>query len=218
MKKSKIDWCDMTWNPVTGCKRGCSYCYAKKCWDNRFKKKYRKEFTDIIFHEGRLLDPLRKKAPQIVFVGSMSDIEYWGRSHLQRVIDVCKEAKQHTFMFLSKEPSSYMGYDWPENTMQGLTLTKCDTFGDSFCITTLAQHLPRPYLSIEPLLGNFFPSSSFARMEKIIVGAMTRPATIKPKHHWIQSIIDNAPADKIFWKDNITKYLPERTINWRIVK
>lgn len=27
---SKIDWCDATWNPVTGCLHGCEYCYARK--------------------------------------------------------------------------------------------------------------------------------------------------------------------------------------------
>ena len=37
--KTKIDWCDATWNPVTGCLHGCEYCYARKiaerfggCW------------------------------------------------------------------------------------------------------------------------------------------------------------------------------------------
>jgi len=30
MNKSDIDWCDFTWNPVTGCPTGCPYCYAKK--------------------------------------------------------------------------------------------------------------------------------------------------------------------------------------------
>ena len=29
MNKTKIDWCDSTWNPVTGCKHGCPYCYAR---------------------------------------------------------------------------------------------------------------------------------------------------------------------------------------------
>lgn len=29
MEKTKIDWCDSTWNPITGCKHGCPYCYAK---------------------------------------------------------------------------------------------------------------------------------------------------------------------------------------------
>lgn len=29
MNKSKIEWCDHTWNPVTGCRHGCPYCYAR---------------------------------------------------------------------------------------------------------------------------------------------------------------------------------------------
>jgi len=29
MDKTKIDWCDSTWNPVTGCLHGCEYCYAR---------------------------------------------------------------------------------------------------------------------------------------------------------------------------------------------
>ncbi len=29
MNKTKIEWCDSTWNPVTGCFHGCEYCYAR---------------------------------------------------------------------------------------------------------------------------------------------------------------------------------------------
>lgn len=29
MKKTKIDWADSTWNPVTDCLHGCEYCYAR---------------------------------------------------------------------------------------------------------------------------------------------------------------------------------------------
>lgn len=29
-KKTKIDWCNSTWNPVTGCLHGCAYCYARR--------------------------------------------------------------------------------------------------------------------------------------------------------------------------------------------
>jgi protein gp37 len=36
MNKSKIEWCDMTFNPVTGCLHGCEYCYARRI-ANRFK-------------------------------------------------------------------------------------------------------------------------------------------------------------------------------------
>ena len=28
--KTKIDWCDATWNPVTGCLHDCEYCYARR--------------------------------------------------------------------------------------------------------------------------------------------------------------------------------------------
>ena len=30
MKKTKIEWCDSSWNPVTGCFHKCPYCYAKR--------------------------------------------------------------------------------------------------------------------------------------------------------------------------------------------
>ena len=30
MKNTKIEWCDSTWNPVTGCRHGCEYCYARR--------------------------------------------------------------------------------------------------------------------------------------------------------------------------------------------
>lgn len=30
MHKTKIEWADSTWNPITGCKHGCPYCYAER--------------------------------------------------------------------------------------------------------------------------------------------------------------------------------------------
>lgn len=36
MLKTKIEWCDSSWNPVSGCYRGCEYCYARGI-SNRFK-------------------------------------------------------------------------------------------------------------------------------------------------------------------------------------
>lgn len=29
MNKTKIDWCDRTWNPVTDCRHNCGYCFAR---------------------------------------------------------------------------------------------------------------------------------------------------------------------------------------------
>ena len=29
MDKTKIEWADSTWNPITGCRHKCPYCYAR---------------------------------------------------------------------------------------------------------------------------------------------------------------------------------------------
>ncbi|NBH98892.1 DUF5131 family protein [Anaerotruncus sp. 1XD22-93] len=30
MNRSKIEWCDHTWNPISGCRHNCPYCYARR--------------------------------------------------------------------------------------------------------------------------------------------------------------------------------------------
>ena len=30
MNRSRIEWCDHTWNPISGCRHGCTYCYARR--------------------------------------------------------------------------------------------------------------------------------------------------------------------------------------------
>lgn len=72
--KSKIEWTDATWNPVTGCTKvsaGCKHCYAerhaKRFWGER-------KFTDVEPHRDRLDQPIRWRKPRLVFVNSMSDL------------------------------------------------------------------------------------------------------------------------------------------------
>lgn len=49
--KTKIDWCDATWNPVTGCLHGCEYCYARRIAE-RFGSKQMPIFADYpVLHE-----------------------------------------------------------------------------------------------------------------------------------------------------------------------
>ena len=42
MDKTKIDWADASWNPVTGCLHDCAYCYARKIAE-RFGSKQKPE-------------------------------------------------------------------------------------------------------------------------------------------------------------------------------
>lgn len=101
--KTKIDWCDATWNPVTGCRHGCEYCYARGI-ANRFrflrddgnlhvlnnpctrdyyedgevtrkdvKQPYPNGFAPT-FHRYRLDIPARWTKPRTIFVCSMADL------------------------------------------------------------------------------------------------------------------------------------------------
>lgn len=57
MNRSGIEWCDHTWNPVTGCMHGCKYCYAKKlterfCGDVRLNKMAKGDYTTQLAKDG----------------------------------------------------------------------------------------------------------------------------------------------------------------------
>lgn len=203
--KNSIGWADFTWNPITGCKRGCKWCYARRIND-RFNDR---QFTTIVFHHDRICEPFKRKKAAKIFVGSMSDIEYWPLDKTNKILDICDACPQHTFMFLTKNP---MAYDkirgWPKNCMQGLTVTleKETIFFDEERMRTM-QLFPRAFLSIEPLLGKMREPPRVV-FEKAIVGAMTGPGATKPRAEWIESIRKNVlPEKDIYWKKNIQKYL-----------
>lgn len=94
MNKTKIAWCDYTWNPVIGCSKvaeGCRNCYAEKMairlahMPGKIGDKYSKVIGDnmmggyfwnnTVFCDESMLDqPLRHKKPAKIFVCSMSDL------------------------------------------------------------------------------------------------------------------------------------------------
>jgi protein gp37 len=71
--KSRIEWTDATWNPITGCtpvSEGCEHCYAKRHAE-RFRGRFGYPAEDpfqVTFHEDRLEQPLRWKKPRKIFV------------------------------------------------------------------------------------------------------------------------------------------------------
>lgn len=57
MNRSKIEWCDHTWNPITGCRHNCEYCYAKRMvarfsGDVRLNKMAKKDYYLIPAKDG----------------------------------------------------------------------------------------------------------------------------------------------------------------------
>ena len=77
--KSRIEWTEYSWNPVTGCTKispGCAHCYAER-FAERLKSMGNRRYTqgfDVRIHKDLLLAPLRWKRPRVIFVNSMSDL------------------------------------------------------------------------------------------------------------------------------------------------
>ena len=109
MTKSKIEWTEATWNPLTGCTKispGCKFCYAErmaKRLQAMSNRNYKNGF-DLALHEHMLELPLKWKKPRIVFVNSMSDMfhEDVPISFIQKCFDVMRKAHWHEFQILSK--------------------------------------------------------------------------------------------------------------------
>lgn len=57
VNRSGIEWCDHTWNPITGCRHGCDYCYARRmtarfAGDVRLNKMAKKDYSLVPAADG----------------------------------------------------------------------------------------------------------------------------------------------------------------------
>lgn len=134
MNKTKIDWCDMSWNPVTGCLHGCPYCYARTMahrFGNKFEnygnspKVLDKPWTSNgpceddwrvnpypygfapTFHRYRLEEPEREKRPKNIFAVSMGDLfgSWVPYEWIRDIFAECERAPWHRYLFLTKNPN-----------------------------------------------------------------------------------------------------------------
>src|SRR3990167_6615835 len=116
---SKIEWCEASWNPVTGCSHvspGCDHCYAETL-SHRYKwttKPWGAQHAaeNVKLHPERLDQPLRWQRPRRVFVNSMSDLfhEQVPDDFIDRVFAVMALAPQHSFQILTKRPERMRRY------------------------------------------------------------------------------------------------------------
>ncbi len=106
---SMIEWTDATWNPVRGCTKispGCKHCYAET-FAERFRgvkgHPYEQGF-DLRLVPSKLGEPLKWRAPKMIFVNSMSDLfhDLVPDSYIVAVARVMVAAKWHTYQVLTK--------------------------------------------------------------------------------------------------------------------
>lgn len=202
MNKTKIEWCDYTWNPITGCENGCEYCYARRIYA-RFRKSFKPAF-----HPERLEAPLKLRKPSRIFADSVSD--FWSRGVKQawrnRVWTVMKKTPHHTYFVLTKQPFMIRAEDLikiPDNCFIGVSVT---TFEDRWRVRALmTKMLKHTFVSVEPMLDSQY-SDYIYLCDWVILGGLTGKHNPQRPH---ESVVDEIVADcrrlriPIFVKDNL---------------
>ena len=221
--KTKIDWADSTWNPITGCLHGCEYCYARKIAErfggyqmpifvdypilrepyiiNGRKNPYPFDFTPT-FHRYKLDEPKRWAKPRTIFVCSMADLfgawvpDEW----IQAVFEACLAAPQHRYLFLTKNPKRYIDLIykgiipyWTEARNMWLGSTATTKQAQVFGDSMTYN----TFMSVEPIMEPFFNlGERGCIVDWVIVGAETgrRKNKVIPKKEWIMEIADKCRA------------------------
>lgn len=127
MAKTRIEWAEVVWNPVSGCtpiSEGCQNCYAKRM-ANRLRGRCgypADEPFKVTLHEDRLGEPLRWKKPRRVFACSMGDLFHDDvpEEFLNRVFANMAIVPQHIFMVLTKRPERMAEYISANNRYDAL--------------------------------------------------------------------------------------------------
>ena len=197
MQRSKIEWTDATWNPVTGCTQispGCAHCYAKT-FAERFRgvpgHPYERGFEPQL-RPKRLDQPLRWKKPRTIFVNSMSDLfhEAVPDDYILKVFEVMQAADQHRYQVLTKRAERLAelapSLPWPDHVWMGVSVE------NQRWTSRIAPLRGTPaaikFLSCEPLLGPL--ELDLDGIDWVIAGGESGPGA-RPMHpDWVRAIRD----------------------------
>lgn len=174
--KTKIEWCDATWSPVSGCTKvsaGCANCYAERM-ASRFGAKIHGAvmdlqerqpieavpFSRVVLHPDRLDQPLHWRKPRRVFVCSMGDLfhEDVPVSFIRDVWRVIANATHHTFMILTKRPKRMVEVVGGQNLIfsphiqLGVSVENQETADERIPLLLQTPAAVR-FVSVEPMLG-----------------------------------------------------------------
>jgi protein gp37 len=202
---SKIEWTEVTWNPVSGCSKiseGCRNCYAERMARRLHamgNERYKNGFK-VTLHHDLLNAPLKWKKAKMIFVNSMSDLfhDKVPLSFIRSVFNTMEKAHWHVFQIVTKRSERLLELsqklDWPSNVWMGVTV---ESNKYVYRMKDL-QRVPASvrFVSVEPLLS---PLSNVPtdRIDWIIVGGESGPKCRAMKAEWVRAIREKCVSDKI---------------------
>lgn len=225
---SRIEWTEMTWNPVTGCvkvSQGCKRCYAERM-AGRLRAmgsaRYANGFKPTLHWD--LIDaPRRWRSPRTVFVNSMSDLflEAVPEDFIRQVFETMEACSQHTFQVLTKraERLAELAHrlPWPDNVWMGVSVEDARVVERVRLLCRTPARIK--FLSCEPLIGplNRLP---LAGIDWVIVGGESGPGARLMEKAWVESVLAQCRRAGVpfFFKQwgGVWKKRTGRTLNRRI--
>jgi protein gp37 len=201
--RSRIEWTEHTWNPVTGCTKvspGCKFCYAEGL-SKRLKAMGTPGYANgfkLTLQPERLLDPIKRRKPTMYFVNSMSDLfhERIPDKYIDRVFETIRAAPQHRYQILTKRPERMEEYfktrEVPSQAWLGVSVENRKYGLPRIPILKRINTNVR-FLSVEPLLEDL-GTFDISDLSWVIVGGESGPKARPMKAEWARSIQQQCEA------------------------
>lgn len=196
MNRTKIEWCDWTWNPIVGCSpesEGCQNCYAAA-----ISKRFDLPWGKPVFMPKRLDELDGDGKPGRVFCGSMTDLGHPGVNEewIKSIASTMRTKHHRTYIVLTKRPGPWLRL-LPPSCWVGVSIENKNHYRRWTNLLGWAwPGCPVKFVSVEPMLGpvSFNWIDDKMKPDWVIAGPETGPKARPCEAEWIDKLGGESPC------------------------